>query len=196
MSKSFFSNAVLATKSRYLYSPISLSAGTTNPLDVLNSTYLASLNIIEYLFTSNMADKNYTAIPNDYTQYIQLYIVIQKIQSVTKNKALSLLLKIIKEALVGSIQSYTLYGENVALQLDKIFLENKVNEILSNKNMIFAETANTCGKMTITKSFRLATVFNMYILIYGMPQYGVGFDPTKISYLIDILKRKGIDPYS
>jgi hypothetical protein len=28
-----------------------------------------------------------------------------------------------------------------------------------------------------------------------MPEFGVGFDQIKISYLIDILKQNGIDPY-
>lgn len=143
-----------------------------------------------------MANKNYRAIPNDYNQYIQLYMVIQKIQSVTNNSSLNLLLKIIKNALVGSINSFTLYGESVALELDKIYLENKINDILSNKNMKFVEISNTTGQMAITKSFKLATVFNMYIIIYGMPQFGVGFDPVKISILVDILKRKNIDPYT
>jgi hypothetical protein len=32
-------------------------------------------------------------------------------------------------------------------------------------------------------------------LIYGLPQYGVGFDPVKIAFLADLLKKQGIDPY-
>jgi hypothetical protein len=49
--------------------------------------------------------------------------------------------------------------------------------------------------LNITKSFKLASVFNNYILIYGLPKYGVGFDPAKIAFLADLLKKKGIDPY-
>ena len=66
---------------------------------------------------------------------------------------------------------------------------------LSNKNEKIVEMANASGQLNINKSFKLAAVFNSYILIYGLPEYGIGFDPIKIAFLVDLLKKKGIDPY-
>ena len=188
-----FTNAIITTN-RVLTNPITISYGH-NDLDLITTSFMSTFNVIEYLYTANMANKNYEMIPNNYNQYVQLYMVLQKIQYKTKNKNLLLLLKIIQDALVGSINTYTLYGETIMLKLDKTNLEKKVDEILSNKNVKFVEMSNTSGQMTITKSIKLAAVFNYYITIYGMPAYGVGFDPTKIAYLVDILKTRGINPY-
>jgi hypothetical protein len=66
---------------------------------------------------------------------------------------------------------------------------------LTGKNEKVVEMAQASGQLNITKSFKLAPVFNYYIIIYGMPAYGVGFDPVKINFLVDILKSKGINPY-
>jgi hypothetical protein len=32
--------------------------------------------------------------------------------------------------------------------------------------------------------------------MYGMPAYGVGFDPVKLSIISNILIENGIDPYA
>jgi hypothetical protein len=97
--------------------------------------------------------------------------------------------------LVGAINSYALYGSNVSLTLDKVGLNKTINDILTGKNEKFIEMAQATGQLTITKSFKLAPVFNYYIIIYGMPAFGVGFDPIKINFLVDVLKSKGINPY-
>jgi hypothetical protein len=196
-----FTNSLVQSSARYLYNPISTyssgsaGSGGSGDLDAITQTYMASLEVIEKYYTSNMSVKKYELIPNDYNRFIQLYMVLQKLQKMVNNTKLSLLLTIIKESLVGSLNSYTLYGENVSLRLDKRNLELKVDEILSNKNVKFVDMSNTSGQMTIKKTIKLAAVFNYYILIYGMPEYGVGFDPVKISYLVDILKQRGIHPY-
>jgi hypothetical protein len=101
----------------------------------------------------------------------------------------------IQEALTGAINSYALYGEKILLSIDKYNLEKKVEDILSNKNVKFVNMSNTSGQMKIVKTIKLAAVFSYYINIYGMPPYGVGFDPVKINYLVDILRSRGINPY-
>ena len=50
--------------------------------------------------------------------------------------------------------------------------------------------------MSLTQTLKLANVFNYYIMIYGMPSMGEGFDPVKVAYLVDILSSNGIDPYA
>lgn len=213
VSKSFFTNAVIPLVNKTMTVPVSVvsginagggggasfgsSAGGANELDnVLTTSYVNSLNTISKLYGENMANKNYESIPNSYQQYLELYMVLQQIQSKIKNQNLLLLLKLTQETLVGAINSYTIYGDNVVLRLDKTYLQGQIDTILSQQNQRVVELATSTGQLTITKTFKLAAVFNYYILIYGMPAYGVGFDPAKISYLVDILTKRGIDPYS
>ena len=105
------------------------------------------------------------------------------------------MVKFAQDTLIGAINSYTLYGNNIVLQLDKTNLEQRVQDILSNKNQRVVEIANASGQLTITKTFKLAPIFNYYILIFGMPAFGVGFDPNKVGFLLDILNQNNISPY-
>ena len=94
------------------------------------------------------------------------------------------------------MNSYTIYGENVLLRVDKTTLENSVSELLNKVNVESVNDGETTSTLSLTRSFRLAAVYNYYIMIYGMPASGAGFDPVKISFLVDILTEKGIDPYA
>jgi hypothetical protein len=202
-SKSMFSNASLITTSRSLYNPVSLGGGgsgsgggsVSSDLSIITSTYLNTLTKIHQFYGLNMVNKTYYNIPNDFEQYIQLYVVLQQIQKKVQNSALSMLLKLAEDTLVGAINSYEVYGDKLVLQLNVSNLQQQIQTILSNKNQKFVEVATSTGQLSVNKTFKLAPVFNLYILIYGMPEFGVGFDQIKISYLIDILKQNGIDPY-
>lgn len=197
--KSMFSNASLTTTSRLLYNPVSLGGGGGNSvssdLSIITSSYLSTLNKIHQFYGLNMANKTYYNIPNDFNQYIQLYVILQQIQKKVKNSALMVLLKLAEDTLVGAINSYTLYGDNLVLQLSVSNLQQQLQTVLSNTNQAFVEVVTSTGQLSINKTFKLAPVFNLYILIYGMPEFGVGFDTTKISYLVTILQQHGIDPY-
>ena len=195
-SKSLFTNSIMTSNTRSVINPVSIgSGGCGSDYSVITSSYYNTLKIIETLYGSNMANKNYESIPNDFNKYVQLYVVIKEIQTKTKNAGLLVLLKLAEEALVGAVNTYTIYGDKLVLQLDKTFLERKVDDILSNKNQKLVEIATSTGQLTITKTFKLAAVFNYYIMIYGMPAFGVGFDPTKINYLVATLKNHGINPF-
>jgi len=199
--KSMFTNSAVAVVQRPLYNPISLGQGTggggegADDLALISNSYFNTLRIIEGFYGQNMAEKKYYNIPSDYTQYVQYYILLETIQSKIKNDTLSLLVKFAQDTLIGAINSYTLYGNNIVLQLDKTNLEQRVQDILSNKNQRVVEIANATGQLTITKTFKLAPVFNYYILIFGMPAFGVGFDPNKVGFLLDILNQNNISPY-
>ena len=195
VSKSLFTNAIVSSNHRSLYNPISQSNGDYNDMILLNSSFVKTLQTIQDFYGKHLANKSYESIPNNYSQYIGLYTILYKIISRTNNPQLRLLFKLAQDTLVGAINAYTIYGDNMILRLDKTNLQNKVNEILSNKNERLLELPNANGKLNIKKSFRLAPVFNNYILIYGCPPQGVGFDPEKIQFLTEILKKMGIDPY-
>ena len=106
------------------------------------------------------------------------------------------MLQIAEHTLVGAVNSYTIYGENVLLRVDKTTLENRVSELLNKVNVENVNDAESDSNLGVVRSFRLAPVYNYYIMIYGMPASGVGFDPVKLSFLVDILTEKGIDPYT
>jgi hypothetical protein len=203
-SKSIFTNSTVFSNTRSLIDPISLgiystaSSGggeTSDVLDFLTSSYLSILRIIETQYGANMANKTYENIPSNYNNYTDLVSNLKIIQTKTTNSTLTLLLKIAEETLVGAVNSYALYGDNLLLQVDKSNLEKRVNDILTDKNTKLVENTFSYSNMSVQKTFKLAAVFNYYIMIYGLPVQGVGFDPVKISFLVNILTEKGIDPY-
>lgn len=203
-SKSLFTNSTVFSNTRSLIDPISLGiysaassggGGTSDVLDFLTSSYLSILRIIETQYGANMANKTYENIPSNYNNYTDLVANLKIIQTKTTNSTLTLLLKIAEDTLIGSVNSYTLYGDNLLLQVDKSNLEKRVNDILTDKNTKLVENTFSYSNMSVQKTFKLAAVFNYYIMIYGLPVPGVGFDPVKISFLVNILTEKGIDPY-
>lgn len=200
VGKSLFNNSIQSGLERSLLNPISLGQTTTavssGEVDLISSTYYDILKIIESLYGANMSSKQYEAIPNNYDKYIQLYEALQELQAQTTNADLTLLLQIAEHTLVGAVNSYTIYGENILLRVDKTTLENRVSELLNKVNVETVNDGETTSTLSLTRSFRLAAVYNYYIMIYGMPASGTGFDPVKISFLVDILTEKGIDPYA
>jgi len=207
ISKSLFSNGAIVNYLRPVYDPIYTSRVTSggpggggfisgaNDLTLITDMNLVSFKQIEQLYASKMANKQYEQIPHDYNLYVELYVMVEQVKRKIKNDKLLTLVQIVEEALVGAINSYALYGYNISLNLDKVGLKKTIDDILTGKNEKVVEMAQASGQLNITKSFKLAPVFNYYIIIYGMPAYGVGFDPVKINFLVDILKSKGINPY-
>ena len=201
VSKSFFYNSVQVNKMRPLYNPVfssqAIAAGSegSGDLSFITADDLVSFKEIEQKYGYRIEHKLYEQIPNDYDKYIKLYVMVNKVKAKIKNDKLLTLVQIAQEALVGAINSYALYGSNVSLTLDKVGLNKTINDILTGKNEKFIEMAQASGQLTITKSFKLAPVFNYYIIIYGMPAFGVGFDPVKINFLVDVLKSRGVNPY-
>jgi len=202
VSKSLFTNSVVFSNTRSLINPITLTLSTTtittsteDVLDFLNSSYISILRIIETQYGANMANKTYENIPSNYDDYTNLVADLKIVQSKTNNSTLTLLLKIAEDTLIGSVNSYALYGDNLLLQIDKTTLEKRIDDILTDKNTVAVENTLSSSSMSLQKSFKLAPVFNYYIMIYGLPAAGVGFDPIKINFLVDILTEKGIDPY-
>jgi hypothetical protein len=193
VSKSMFSNS-LVPLNRSLYNPIYQQSKGTD-LVAMNTEFIKTLQTIQEFYVKNMALKQYEKIPGDYQKYIALYVTLQQVIMKTPSPQLRLLFTIAQEALVGAINSYSIYGDNVLLKLDKTNLQNKINDILTKKNEKLLEIPTTNGQLSVKKTFKLAPVFNNYILVYGLPPYGVGFDQVKIDFLANVLRKKGINPY-
>lgn len=161
----------------------------------INASDKLALTVIQTRYVHPVAQKKYETLPQEYSEYIKLYMVVRSIKYKTKNKTILLLLNIVEDALVAAINVYTLYGDNVSLKIDKVNLEKKIEEILSDKNNTTISMMNTSGQLRITKSFKLKAIFNYYVIIYGMPAFGVGFEPVKIAFLEEIMKKNGLNPY-
>ena len=200
VGKSLFNNSIHSGLQRSLLIPISLGQTTATAssgnVDLISNTYYDILKIIESIYGANMASKNYEAIPNNYDHYAQLQDGLHELQAQTTDPDITLLLQIAEHTLTGAINSYTIYGENILLRVDKTTLENSVSELLNEVNVETVNDGETTSSLSLTRSFRLAAVYNYYIMIYGMPASGAGFDPIKIAFLVDILTEKGINPYA
>ncbi len=153
-----------------------------------------ALNIIEKQYVSKMAAKKYLEIPDLMTQYLSLNDTMMSSISKQRNTNLRLLFQIANDGLLGSLNSKTLNSDNVDLNFQKLMLTRKVDDILSGKNEVNA-MGDATGEISITKTFKLAPLYSYYIYLYGMPAYGVGFDAAKLSLLVAIMNKYGINPY-
>lgn len=153
-----------------------------------------ALNKIENQYVSKMAAKKYLEIPELFTQYLALNDTMMTSIGKQRNTNLRLLFQIAKDGLLGSLNSKTLNADNVDLNFQVLMLNKKVDDILSGKNEVVA-LGDVQGEFTVSKTFKLAPIYSYYIYLYGMPAYGVGFDAAKLSLLVSIMNKYGINPY-
>lgn len=188
-SKSMFLNQSSETKS--LFNPV-IGAGDLALLDKLNYNYLTT---VEQQYGANLFNGTYEKIPNNYKLYMNLYVSVSNILDSATDYRMIMLMTLVRELLAGAFKSLNIYGSSVLLQADKINLQQQIQDILSNKNVKNIDTVGATGQLSVTKSFKLASVFNYYIIVYGLPTPGIGFDPIKVSYLAELLKNNNIDPF-
>ena len=60
-------------------------------------------------------------------------------------------------------------------------------------SFLYASAAT--GTLAMEKVFNLTPLFSYYINTYGLPEYGKGFDPERLSNILNILNENGINPY-
>ena len=168
-----------------------------NP-DLVNikDNYLALLQQIHDDYGVHAASRNYELISIDNTLYIDLYDQITTLITSITDEALGLLLTLSKETLITAFHSVTLHSGNITLQIEKTILQQKVNDLISQANNEIIQNASTSGQFAIVRDFQLAPVYNYYIQVYGVPVYGAGFDPIRISFLAEILTSLSINPYN
>jgi len=110
------------------------------------------------------------------------------------DSSISILLKITQEGLKGAMNALGLSNQVLEANVARIALQNQVNKLESGLNQLNIYS-NTSGQYQITKTFVLIPLYSYYILLYGLPAQGVGFDPLKVTQLLGILEANGIDPY-
>jgi hypothetical protein len=185
---------IIKTKEIKVYRNVPVPYPVEMPFD-LSQNVIDVLDEIDTRYTSNIANQQYQLIPTDLERYLVLHNTVYDTQLRQTNTNIVKLFKITNDGLHGSINTYALYTSNIQLSLNSILLQKKIDEILSGKNEQTA-MSNTTGQFTATQTFVLAPLFSYYIVMYGMPAYGVGFDPVKLSIISNILVENGIDPYA
>ena len=153
-----------------------------------------SINRARNEYTTFLANRQYQSIPTDLNQSLLLYDNIYQQRSLATNTNLLILLQITMDGIQGTMNAYTLYTQNISLTLNNIILEKRIDDIISGKNEVKA-VSDTCGQFTVTKTFILAPLFSYYIMMYGLPAFGVGFDSEKLAIILKVLVANGIDPY-
>ena len=185
---------IIKTKEIKVYRNVPVPYPVEMPFD-LSQNVIDVLDEIDTRYTSNIANQQYQLIPADLERYLVLHNTVYDTQLRQTNTNIVKLFKITNDGLHGSINTYALYTSNIQLSLNNILLQKKIDEILSGKNEQQA-MSNTTGQFSATQTFVLAPLFSYYIVMYGMPAYGVGFDPVKLSIISNILVENGIDPYA
>jgi len=185
---------IIKTKEIKVYRNVPVPYPVEMPFD-LSQNVIDVLDEIDTRYTSNIANQQYQLIPADLERYLVLHNTVYDTQLRQTNTNIVKLFKITNDGLHGSINTYALYTTNIQLSLNNILLQKKIDEILSGKNEQQA-MSNTTGQFSATQTFVLAPLFSYYIVMYGMPAYGVGFDPVKLSIISNILVENGIDPYA
>lgn len=154
-----------------------------------------SINRARNEYTTFLANRQYQSIPTDLNQSLILYDEIYQQKALATNTNLLILLQITMDGIQGTMNAYTIFTQNISLTLNNIILEKRIDDILSGKNEQKA-MSDTCGQFTATKTFVLAPLFSYYIMMYGLPVFGVGFDSEKLAIILKVLTANGIDPYA
>jgi len=202
MSKSMLSNSSFVRSARSMNNPVGEATlqevipRATNTAVDFETLQLTLMSNIDASYGYPLAKKFYSKIPSDYSMYVYNYKLVKSLQIKTSNTTILMLLRIIEHLLVGSINAFGIYSENLMLQKDKMMLQTKINDILSSKNVKCVEVTCNSGTINMTQTFTLAPVFNAYILVYGLPASGVGFDPIRVAFLASIMKDAGLNPYA
>lgn len=157
-----------------------------------SAAFVDTLTKIENNYVVKMANREYTSIPNDMFGYLTLSDTMLTSIGTQKNSNLKLLLQIALDGLTGALNSKSLSAENAELEINLAMTTKKLEDVLSGKNEIKAMHGETCGKFEIAKTFKLAPTYSYYIHLYGMPAFGVGFDPKKLVLVKAILAKHGI----
>lgn len=149
----------------------------------INSLQLNTLVEVNELYSNFLAEKEYEKISTYYEKYVSSLSILRSIRTI--DPKLILLIKIAQDTLTGSINTISLYSQFTYNEIMILTLNKQIDDILSNKNVVKVLNSAS-GLISMTKTFTLSPLFSNYIFIYGMPAYGDGFDPIKLTFLKNI----------
>lgn len=155
-------------------------------VSVLGDDQIELLNRIHSEYAIHMAGRKYESIPRDYGEFV---ILLGNMEAVsTTDSTLKMLLQIAQDAIIGSTNMATLYESVVYNEIQILTLNQRVDDILSNKNVIKAFSEDVKANLGKTKLFKFSPLISYYIHLYGLPEFGVGLDIDKLVFLKSIDK--------
>jgi len=203
-SKSMLTSVMVGYETKSVINPVSgfgyggggVGGGVGGGGVSITNSELESLYSIQTLYTANLADRDYANIPVNFSQYLKLREVANNaVLKYKSNSALSLLFQITVDGITGAINSYGLNTLNTETQVQNLYLQNTLQEIINGVNVTKAFDGAS-GTISMKQTFQLAPLFKYYIRMYGVPAPGVGFDPVKLALILTAMENSGIDPYS
>lgn len=197
-SKSMFRSTMVGYETKSMINPVGggpVGGGGTGTDMTITPQELQSLLSIQQFYTSHLSDRTYENIPVDFTQYLKLRDVAnQAVNKYRQNAALSILFQITVDGITGAINTYGLNTLNTETQVQNLYLQGVIQEIISGVNVTNA-FHETTGTLSMRQTFELAPLFRYYIRLYGLPAPGAGFDPVRLAVVLTALENSGIDPY-
>jgi hypothetical protein len=151
--------------------------------NAITTEQLASLKQVHDYYTIFLAGKQYQSISSNYVNYINLLSAVNSINVV--DPKLQILIQIARDGLTGSLNSISIYNRYTFKEIALIELDIQIVEILSKKNRQQALNSAT-STMHGVQCLKMNPLFSYYIKLYGIPKFGVGFDPVKLSFLQNI----------
>jgi hypothetical protein len=193
-SKSLFGNKSIKNKS--IINPIDDTRGLSyeNEIKITNEEY-EILDDYNETYLNNLINEEYDKLPNDLEKYVEIMNLISNLEFKTKNLNTQLLLKIIRDGLIGTMNVFGLNSNNVQLNIKNVLLQNRLNNVLSaknEKNLIVHSEEN----YNLKKTFTLIPLYHYYISLFGIPEEGTSFDLKKIELIKTILQTNNMDPYN
>jgi hypothetical protein len=98
-----------------------------------------------------------------------------------------MMMNIVETGLLGSFNMGVLYTNNAYDEYKLTMMHKEEQDILSKKNQ--KTTINsTEGQLSAEQTIYLSPLYNNYISMYGMPSFGVGFDPDKLMFVDKLMR--------
>ena len=150
--------------------------------------------------------KQYENIPTDPIHFSNLWMSLGNFQlpDITNTApgslsdgSVQLLVQITQDALHGASNASALYTRNRYDELKLVQLAQEEKDILSNKNQTSSLLMDDGSQFIATKTLLFSPLYSNYIFFYGMPEYGVGFDPNKVDFiqrLLDLIAQENKTP--
>lgn len=183
-------NAAAAVKSLFGNNTTTTSSGSGISFSTDMS---AAVKQVLNFYATPLNKKNWSVIPTDTRTYLSLNQTLATYLKSQTNSDITNIITIVSYCLSGAMNA-SLLSQTVADYSVKIaFLQNQLDAVNSNVNK--KQTMTGESNLTIQKTFHLAPIFNYYIALYGVPEYGVGFDKDKLHLLFNFFQQNNISPY-
>ena len=155
---------------------------------VLTAEDVSLLQNIHDNYSLPLSKQQYETISTDIEALSNILAKIKSFQIWnTGEESIQLIMNIVEDALMGSLNMAALYMNNVYDEYKITLLQSKENDILSKKNQM-ASMESSEGQFMIQQSVFLTPLYNNYIYLYGLPKFGVGFDPDKLVFVEKLLR--------